>query len=77
MALSGAGRRTTLRQPDAVAALMRLVQAEYLEMPGLSVTFMQAQRLWGADGPSCREVFDALTERGFLTLTKKGRYVRC
>ena len=30
----------------------------------------------GADAPSCREVFDALLERGFLTLTKKGRYVR-
>jgi hypothetical protein len=76
MAMSGAGRRATPPQPDAVAALMQLVQAEYVEMPGLSVTFMQAQRLWGADAPSCREVFDALLERGFLTLTKKGRYVR-
>lgn len=76
MALSGATRRTTRPQPDAVGALMQLVQAEYREMPGLSVTFMQAQRLWGADAPCCREVFDALTERGFLTLTRKGRYVR-
>jgi hypothetical protein len=62
---------------DGFRDLARRVQAEYGEMPGLSVTLPQAQRLWGADPQTCESVFMALTARGFLKRTKKGRFVRC
>jgi hypothetical protein len=65
--------------PDPIAVtrqLARLVRAEYMEMPGLSITLPQAQRLWGADERTCRRVLDALIARGILRRTIKGRYVR-
>jgi hypothetical protein len=60
----------------ALSTLMEQVRAEYLEMPGLSVTLPQAQRLWGADEPACQEVFSLLVSRGVLRKTSKGRFVR-
>lgn len=56
--------------------LTRLVQAEYAEMPGLSITLVQAQRLWDVDQETCRLVFDRLIARGILRRTKQGRYIR-
>ena len=65
------------KQPtNATQQLTRLVQAEYAEMPGLSVTLLQAQRLWGVDQQTCRTVFDALITRGILRRTRQGRYIR-
>ena len=60
----------------AVRTLMERVEAEYAEMPGLSVTLSQAQRLWAADQSTCEEVFRRLIGRGVLRLTTKGRFVR-
>lgn len=56
--------------------LLEQVQAEYTEMPGLSVTLPQAQRLWAADQATCEEVFDRLISRGVLRRTRKGRFIR-
>jgi hypothetical protein len=61
---------------EVTRQLARLVRAEYAEMPGLSVTLAQAQRLWRVDERTCRRVFDALIARGILRRTIKGRYVR-
>jgi hypothetical protein len=61
---------------DVTRQLASLVRAEYTEMPGLSVTLPQAQRLWGVDERTCRRVFDTLIARGILRKTMKGRYVR-
>jgi hypothetical protein len=55
---------------------MELVQAEYAEMPGLSVTLSQAQRLWAVDRATSEEVFHRLISRGVLRRTSKGRFVR-
>jgi hypothetical protein len=52
------------------------VRGEYREMPGLCLTERQAQRLWGLDAPSCRALFDALLQSGFLRRTEQGCYVR-
>lgn len=52
------------------------VRGEYLEMPGLSLTERQAQRLWGLDPERCKTVLDALLEAGFLRRTHHGAYVR-
>jgi hypothetical protein len=64
-------------QPRAVAAtLLRRIQSEYREMPGLKLTEAQAQRLWGIDGRTCRLVLTTLLEQRFLKQTPGGTYVR-
>ena len=59
-----------------IRTLMEQIQAEYAEMPGLSVTLSQAQRLWAVDQASCEEVFSRLISRGVLRRTGKGKFVR-
>ena len=55
--------------------LLRVIQAEYLEMPGLQLTSRQAQRLWGLDAPTCAAIFDALVTARFLRRTRQDAYV--
>jgi len=62
-------------EADTIRELTRRVQAEYAEMPGLSVTLAQARRLLATDEPTCAEVFELLIDRGVLRRTPKGRYV--
>jgi len=59
-----------------IRTLLEQVKAEYVEMPGLSVTLQQAQRLWAADQATCEEVFGRLVAEGVLKRTTKGRFVR-
>ena len=67
----------SLSVPHAgVGSLMHLVQAEYNEMPGLSVTLRQAQRLWAVDRVTCEEALKRLTASGVLRMTARGRFVR-
>jgi hypothetical protein len=56
--------------------LMEVVEAEYDEMPGLSVTPVQAQRLWGIDRATCDEVFRRLIATGVVRRTSRGTLVR-
>ena len=63
-------------QPRAVATLLRRIQSEYREMPGLKLTEAQAQRLWDIDGRTCRLVLTTLLEQRFLKRTPGGTYVR-
>jgi len=52
------------------------IRGEYLEMPGLSLTERQAQRLWGLDHEACKTLLEALLQTGFLRRTERGSYVR-
>jgi Fic family protein len=56
-------------------ASLRRVRAEFLEMPGLKITLVQAQRLWGFDRATCEDLIAELTEREFLTKTKDGSLI--
>jgi Fic family protein len=56
--------------------LTRRIQGEYAEMPGLSITLGQAQRLLAIDETTCTAVFRTLIKRGVLRRTTDGRYVR-
>jgi len=60
----------------AVRRLMAQVQAEYAEMPGLSITLSQARRLWAVDQETCREAFERLVATGVLRITTTRRFVR-
>ena len=66
----------TRRQVATVRDVTRRVQAEYIEMPGLSVTLPQAQRLLGIDHDTCVVVIRTLVDRGFLKRTPRDTYVR-
>jgi hypothetical protein len=61
--------------PIDLPALSERIRSEYREMPGLSLSFDQARRLWGLDECVCREVLTALVESGFLKRTLKGTFV--
>ena len=55
--------------------MLNRIRAEYLEMPGLRLTLLQAQRLCGVEREMCQGVLDALVDAGFLRRTD-GTYVR-
>ena len=55
--------------------LLRVIQAEYLEMPGLHLTEPQAQRLWGIDPSTCSALLDKLVAAQFLRRNDRDAYV--
>ena len=56
--------------------LLQRVCGEFLEMPGLRLTCKQAQRLWGLDEPTCRELLEYLVDAEFLRHSGPGMYAR-
>jgi hypothetical protein len=58
---------------DAVADRVR---AEFVEMPGLSLTVHQASRLFGLDHDICRGVIDRLVRADFLRWSPTGAVAR-
>jgi hypothetical protein len=57
-------------------ALLARIVGEYDEMPGLSLTPAQAQRLWRLDEATCRATLNFLVHRKILAVTPRGRYVK-
>lgn len=55
---------------------VRLIRAEYLEIPGLTLTRTQVRRLWGLDDATCDVVLDALVESRFLKQARNHCYLR-
>ena len=56
--------------------MLRRIQSEFLEMPGLRLTLAQAQRLWNVDGVVCEALFAALVDVRFLVRTIDGFFIR-
>jgi hypothetical protein len=54
---------------------LHVVQAEYMEMPGLQLTLPQVRRMWGLDDESCRQLLEQLVTSHFLRLTANDRYM--
>jgi hypothetical protein len=67
---------TTQATPQATGDLVRRIESEYREMPGLSLTVWQAQRLWGMDHATCLQVLTLLVTRRVLKRTPAGTYLR-
>jgi hypothetical protein len=61
---------------QALDDVLRRVQGEYIEMPGLRLTTAQAQRLWGLDRAACDALLGALVDAKFLFRTRDGAFVR-
>ena len=55
---------------------LRRVRGEFLEMPGLRLTELQARRLWGLDAVTCSALLDALIDAEFLFRTRDGAFMR-
>ncbi|MEP7247170.1 MAG: hypothetical protein ABI885_26280 [Gammaproteobacteria bacterium] len=66
----------TQQRSSGISPVVRRVENEYHEMPGLKLTEAQAQRLWGLDGNTCRVVLETLMQQRFLRRTATGMYVR-
>lgn len=60
----------------ATDEVLRRVQGEFLEMPGLRLTEAQARRLWGLDEASCGALLGALMDAKFLFRTRDGAFMR-
>ena len=56
--------------------VLRRVQGEFLEMPGLRLTLPQARRLWGLDATMCDALLSALVDANFLFRTRDGAFMR-
>jgi hypothetical protein len=56
--------------------LTNRIRQEFLEMPGLALTEIQAQRLWNLDSRVCEAVLAALVSEQFLARSRGGAYLR-
>jgi len=64
------------RTNPAIQELLLRIEGEYREMPGLSLTMSQAERLWGLDRGTCGFVLTTLIELGVLKQTRVGTFLR-
>ena len=55
---------------------VQLIRLEYLEMPGMALTYEQARRLWNLPADLCQQALDGLLAARFLKRTRHGAYVR-
>jgi hypothetical protein len=56
--------------------MLRRIQGEFLEMPGLQLTVAQASRLWGCESGACAQLLASLVEVNFLFQTGRGTFIR-
>jgi hypothetical protein len=61
---------------DIFSIALRRAQAEFLEMPGLTLTVPQAARLWHFDAAICTAVLSRLVEQRFLIETRNHSFSR-
>jgi len=60
----------------SVAEWTDRVRAEYVEMPGLTLTRWQMRRMWTLDASLCDDIVNALVASGFLKLRSNNTYAR-
>ena len=66
----------TPEQAQFNSDVVRRVQGEFLEMPGLRLTGAQARRLWGLDAAVCEALLSALVDAKFLFKTPDGAFMK-
>ena len=74
--IQGTHTQQPFASQEVLDALLRQVQGQYLEMPGLSLSLCQAARLFGLEHSICSALLDVLVVTGFLNRTPQHRYVR-
>ncbi len=64
-----------MKRPEHDEAVTRIAM-EYIEMPDLKLTALQARRLWNIPAEVCDAALTALVARGFLVQTRTGAFLR-
>jgi hypothetical protein len=64
-----------IAEQSTISHWLHLIQAEYMEMPGLHLTKPQVQRLWALEPHVCDALLDALVATEFLKMTSRQGYV--
>jgi hypothetical protein len=59
-----------------IDTVLARIQAEYQEMPGLTLTSPQAKRLWNLSAVDCDRLLSRLVKTGFLRIDAAGSYRR-
>lgn len=65
--------RDPLQEP---APALRLIRAEFQEMPGMRLTLRQAARLWCLSEAHCGALLGILVDEHFLVIDRTQRYAR-
>jgi hypothetical protein len=76
MLLLTTSQTSDLPKPDQKLMIAERVRGEFREMPGLSLTLAQAQRLWSLDTTTCNEILLQLVDTGFLSRRADGAFCR-
>jgi hypothetical protein len=76
MLLLSTSLKPELIQSVQTGVIAERVRGEFREMPGLSLTIAQAQRLWSLDPTTCSDVLSQLVEAGFLCRRADGAFCR-
>ena len=66
---------TLTLEPATSPDCLSLIRAEYVEMPGLSLTSVQVQRFWNLDANTAGSLLATLLHVQFLRRTPRGTYV--
>ena len=61
---------------ESFARVVQRVRAEFLEMPGLTLTVPQAARLWSLDTTVCAAVLETLEQARCLVRTRTSAFSR-
>ena len=71
------GRASRSDATNAYEPVLHRIRAEFVEMPGMTLTIEQVQRLCDIDRGFCLTVLDALVKDKFLCVNPDGTYARC
>ena len=65
-----------MKQVVVSSDMLRIIEGEFAEMPGMRLTEAQFRRLWALAPTECQHVTAALVTSGVLTRDAGGRYCR-
>jgi len=61
---------------EGITPLLYRIRGEFLEMPGLRLTPIQAARLWAIDRHMSQRILEGLEMTGFLMKNRDGAFLR-
>jgi hypothetical protein len=65
-----------MRSGSQIQELLERIQGEYLQLPGLRLTPVEARQLWSLDRTMCEALFGALVDARFLGRAADGCFVK-
>jgi len=75
-ALQEGATTMSMTEPALLEDWLRLVRAEYEELPDLHLTRAEVERLWGLDTSTADAILSTLVSAGVLRKTARGGYIK-